>query len=180
MTLLPRTGIEGSMTDYSLIAPADSRFALKQGLTWVVGLACSVVALAVFRLRKEGDTPLLEVVCCLLLGVIPHALLFLHERRLFARMPPPRRWAYALTLLSRGFVPINLLAYRYGGYFFIDEFWGASWFYLSLLANGYALVVPFFADSKMLPVFRGRFHTSAAASFGIAELAVYGWWASGG
>ena len=180
MTLLPRTGIEGSMTDYSLIAPADKRFALKQGLTWSAGVACSVVALTVFRLRKEGDTPLLEVVCCLVLGVAPHALLFLRERRLFARMPAPRWWAYVLTLLSRAFVPINLLVYRYGGYFIIDEAWGASWFYLSLLANIFALIVPLLGASKMLPLLRGRFHTSAAAIFGIAELSVYGWWASGG
>lgn len=180
MTLVSRTGIESCMTESKLAAPVDICYALKQGLTWAVACACSVVALTVFRLRKEGDTPLPEVVLCLVLGIIPHALLYVHERRIFVQLPKQRAWAYQLTLVSRLFVPINLLVYRAWGYVCIDEVWGASWFYLSIAANLYALIVPFLRVSRVLPVLKGRFHTSAAAIFGIAELAVYGWWTSGG
>ncbi len=180
MTSLERGGIREEMTKSSERPIPGRRYGLVQTAIWLIGLACSVVALTVLRLRKEGDSPLLQVTAVLLIGILPHILMYRNELRQFGPMARARRLAYQLTILSRAFVPLNILAYVFGGYFWVDEIWGAAWLYLSLFSNIFALLVPLFPSSRALPLLNGRFHLSGAAALALPELIVFVWWASGG
>ena len=180
MTSLLRAGIDMRMGDNVASKMPDRAYVRLQLATWCTGLVCSSVALGLLRFRKEGDSPLLEVISCLALGIVPHAMMFRNELRELGPMAPSRWYAYCATLLSRALVPLHVLAYIYGGYFWVEEPWGASWVYLSLLANVFALLVPWGRSSRHLPILGGRFHPAAVAAYGLTEIGIYIWWTSGG